>query len=137
MNWLGLNWLAILCAGAAFWMLGFVWYSLLFGKIWAAEQQRHRGPQALEPGGMGPRLISTFVSNVIAAAAMAYLIKRTGFTDMNHALRLAVATGLGFAGTAVTITCVWESKSTKLWFIDTGFYFIGAILLAVILVSWP
>jgi hypothetical protein len=56
---------------------------------------------------------------------------------MNHALKLAVATGLGFAGTAVTITCVWESKSTKLWFIDTGFYFVGAILLAVILVSWP
>ena len=86
---------------------------------------------------MGLKLISTFVSTVIAATAMAYLIRRTGSVDLNHALKLAVATGLGFAGTAVTITCVWESKSTKLWFIDAGFYFVGAILLAVILISWP
>jgi cytochrome bd-type quinol oxidase subunit 2 len=137
MNWLGLNWLAILCAGAAYWVLGFVWYSLLFGKMWAAEQERHRGTQPCPSGGMGPKLISTFVANVIAAAAMAYLIKRTGFMDMNHALKLAVATGLGFAGTAVTIISVWESKSTKVWVIDTGFYLLGAILLAVILISWP
>jgi len=137
MDWLTLNWLAILCAGAAFWVLGFVWYSLLFGKIWGAEQERHRGGQPCEPGGMGLKLISTFVSTVIAATAMAYLIRRTGSVDLNHALKLAVATGLGFAGTAVTITCVWESKSTKLWFIDAGFYFVGAILLAVILISWP
>jgi hypothetical protein len=137
MNWLGLNWLAILCAGAAYWVLGFVWYSLLFGKIWGAEQERFRGDRASAGGSMGPKLISTFVSNLIAAAAMAYLIKRTGVADMNHALRLAAATGVGFAGTAVTIISVWESKPTKIWLIDASFYFIGAILLAVIFVSWP
>ena len=137
MNLLGLNWLAILCAGVAYWVLGFVWYSLLFGKIWAAEQTRHRGAPPSAGGPMGPKLLSTFVSNLIAAAAMAYLLKRTGFTDMNHILKLAAATGIGFAGTAVTIISVWESKPTKVWFIDLAFYFVGAILLAVILVCWP
>ena len=132
-----MNWLAILCAGLAYWVLGFVWYSLLFGKIWAAEQERLRGGQPSAGGSMGLKLISTFVSNVIAAAAMAYLIKRTGIADMNHALRLAAAAGLGFSGTTVTITSVWESKSTKIWLIDAAFYFIGAILLATIFVCWP
>jgi hypothetical protein len=137
MNWLGLNWLAVLCAGAACWVLAAIWYSLLFGKMWAAEQTRHRGqlPSAGRP--MGPMLISTFVLNFIMAAAMAYLIKRTGFADLNHAIKIAVATGIGFAGTAVTIISVWESKPTKLWFIDAGYYFVSAILLAVILVAWP
>lgn len=136
MNWLGLNWLAILCAGVAYWVLGFVWYSLLFGKIWAAEQTRYRGglPSAGAP--MGPKLISTFVSNLIAAAAMAYLFKRTGIADVDHALRLAAAVGIGFAGTVVTIISVWESKPTKIWFIDASFYFAGAILMAMILVNW-
>ena len=137
MNWLGLNWLAILCAGVAYWVLGFVWYSLLFGKIWAAEQTRHRGAPPSAGGPMGPKLLSTFVANLIAAAAMAYLLKRTGFTDMNHILKLAAATGIGFAGTAVTIISVWESKPTKVWFIDLAFYFVGAILLAMILAWWP
>jgi hypothetical protein len=132
-----MNWLAILCAGAAYWVLAYVWYSLLFGKTWAAEQTRHLGRPPSAGASMGPKLISTFVSNLISAAAMAYLIKRTGFADMNHALKLAAATGIGFAGTAVTIISVWESKPTKIWFIDAGYYFIGAVLLAMILVSWP
>jgi hypothetical protein len=136
MNWLGLNWLAILCAGVAYWALGFVWYSLLFGKIWAAEQTRHRGAPPSAGGPMGPKLISTFVSNLIAAAAMAYLFKRTGIADLNHALRLAAAVGIGFSGTVVTIISVWESKPTKIWFIDASFYFVGAILMAMILVNW-
>jgi hypothetical protein len=45
-----MNWLAIFCAGLAYFILGFVWYSLLFGKIWAAEQLRHCGGD----GGAGP-----------------------------------------------------------------------------------
>ena len=75
---------------------------------------------------MAPKLLSTFVSNLIAAAAMAYLLKRTGIADMNHALKLAAATGIGFAGTAVTMISVWESKPTRMWFIDAGYYFVGA-----------
>jgi hypothetical protein len=132
-----MNWLAILCAGAAYWVLGYVWYSLLFGKIWAAEQTRHRGERAAPGGGqMGAKMVGTFVSNLIAAGAMAYLFKRTGIADINHALKLAAATGIGFAGTAITVLCIWESKSTKVWMIDAGYNFVGAILLAMILVNW-
>jgi hypothetical protein len=138
MNWLGLNWLAILCAGAAYWVLGYVWYTLLFGKIWAAEQIRHRGERPSPSGGqIGAKLLSTFILNLLMAAAMAYLIKRTGFVDVNHALKLAVVTGIGFAGAAVTLMSIWESKPTKIWFIDAGYYFVGAILLTMILISWP
>jgi hypothetical protein len=50
---------------------------------------------------------------------------------------MAVATGIGFAGTALTNISVWECKSTKVWFIDAGYNFVGAILLAMILISWP
>ncbi len=136
MNWLGLNWLAILCAGAAYWVLGYVWYSLLFGKMYAAEQVRHRGERPAPTGGMGPKLLSTFVLNLLTAAAMAYLISRTGFADMGHALKIAAATGIGFAGTAITMSSIWEGKSTKHWSIDAGYYFVGALLLAIILISW-
>jgi hypothetical protein len=129
--------LAILCAGAACWILAFVWYSLLFGKMWAAEQMRLRGERPSPGGGMAPQLISTFVSNLIAAAGMSYLFRRTGIADLGHALRLGAAAGIGFSCTTVTIISVWEGKSTKLWLIDAGYYFVAALLMAVIFVSWP
>jgi hypothetical protein len=137
MNWLGLNWIAVLCAGAAGWVLAAVWYSMLFGKIWAREQERHLGRPCGAGRSMPLMLVSTFVLNVMMATAMAYLIKRTGFADMNHAIKLAVATGIGFAGTALTIVSVWEGKPTKVWLIDTSYYLVSAIVLAAILISWP
>ena len=132
-----MNWLAILCAGAAYWVLGYVWFSILFGRFMAAELARH-GVAAAPPTGreMGAKLFGTFISNVIAAAAMAYLIKRTAITDANHALKLAAAAGLGFAGTATTMNAIWESKSTKWWMVHVGYYFVGAIVLAAILIAW-
>jgi hypothetical protein len=132
-----MNWLAILCAGAAYWVLGFVWYVLLFGKVWAAELRRHSGerppPTSAE---MAAKMVGTFVSNLIAAGAMAYLFRRTGIEDMSHALRLGAAAGVGFSATAITVAYIWESKPTKVWFIDAGYNIIGGLLLAAILVSW-
>lgn len=131
-----MNWLAILCAGAAYWVLGYVWYSLLFGKIYMTEQVRHRGDRSATSGGMGPKLIGTFICNIVAAAALAYLFKRTAIRDINNAMGLAAAVAVGWAGTALTCVYIWDSKPTKVWMIDVGYNFVGAIIMAIIFVSW-
>ena len=113
MNWLGVNWLTVICAGAAYWVLGFVWYTLLFGKVWAAELGRHRGERAAPSGGeMGAKMIGTLICNLIAAAAMAYVFHGMAVLNTTHALRLGAAAGIGFAGTAITMAYIWESKPT-------------------------
>jgi hypothetical protein len=132
-----MNWLAILCAGVAYWVLGYVWYSLLFGKAWAAEQARHRGERPPPSGGeMAGKMMGTFICNLLASGAMAYVLYKAQIYDMNHALRLGVAAGIGFSGTAITMAYIWEGKSTKIWFIDAGFNFVGCLLLAVIIESF-
>src|ERR1700736_2214929 len=133
-----MNWLPILCAGLAYWVLGYVWYSLLFGKIWAAEQTRFRGKRAPPSGGeMLTKMLGPFFCNLLAAGAMAYLVKRTAILDLSHSLRLAAAGGIGFAGTALTMSSIWEGKSTKHWIIVAGYNFVGAILVVMILINWP
>jgi hypothetical protein len=129
-----MNLLAILCAGVAYWVLGYVWYSLLFGKVWAAEQGRHRGERPPPTGSeMVGKMIGTFICNLLAALAMAYILFKAGIFDLNHSLRLGVATGIGFAGAAITIAYIWEGKPTKVWAIDAGFHFVGCLLLATII----
>jgi hypothetical protein len=132
-----MNLLAILCACAAYWVLGYVWYSLLFGNIWRAEQTRQRGERPPPASGeMVGKMAGTFICTLLAAAAMAYIFHKVGIRDMNHALRLGVAVGIGFAGTAITMASIWESKSTKVWMIDAGFNFVGCLLLAAIIGYW-
>jgi biotin transporter BioY len=133
-----MNWLAILCASVAYFVLGFVWYSLLFGKIWAAEQVRHCGGEGSAPAkrefvGM---LLANFISNFVASAAIAYLLHRTGTVDLQHALKLGAGLAVGFSITTLTIVHVWEKKSTKVWMIDASYHLIGCLIAAAILVSW-
>ena len=138
MNWLGLNWLAILCAGAAYWVLAFVWYSFLFGGIWGAEQINCRGTTGPEANKreFASMLLATFVSNLVTAAAIAFLLRRTGIVDMPHALKLGAGVALGFCITTLTIVHVWERKSTKVWMIDAGYHLVGGLVAAAILVAW-
>lgn len=133
-----MNWLAILGAAAAYFFLGFVWYSLLFGKIWAAEQMRHCGGEGTMPAkrefvGM---LIAQFVCNLVASAAIACLLRRMAIVDLPTALKLGAGLAAGFSITTLTIVHVWEKKSTKVWLIDATYHLFGCMLAAMILVSW-
>jgi hypothetical protein len=132
-----MNWLAILCAGAAYWILGFVWYSLLFGGIWGAEQMRHRREDcAPTKGEFAGKLVANFVSNLVTSAAIACLLQGMGIVDLRTALELGAGLAAGFSITTLTIVHVWEGKSTKVWLIDAGYHLLGCMIAAAILVSW-
>ena len=127
-----MNWLAILCAGLAYFFLGFIWFSVIFG----GALRREGDPRADGPP-IAPKLVSTFVSTTVAAFVMSYILRLTGITDRGQAVLLGVAIGVGLVGTAQTMNAVWESRSTTWWAIHFGYYLVGSILLALILVSWP
>ena len=133
---MNLNWLAILCAGVAYWILGFVWYSLLFGKVWAASLREYRGERAASGGGMAGKMIVTFVANIVTATAVAYLLRRAAIVDMTHALKMGAYVAIGFSIMTLTIAKVWEDRPTKVWMIDASFHLIGCVMAAAILVSW-
>jgi len=81
-------------------------------------------------------LLASFVSNLVASAAIAYLLHRTGTADLPHALKLGAGLAVGFSITTLTVVHVWEGKSTKVWMIDASYHLIGCLIAAAILVSW-
>src|SRR5947209_20621603 len=112
-----MNWIAIICAAAAYWVLGALWYMALFGKIWAAGVQQHG--VKLEPSGMPAKMIGNFICNLVAAAIMARLIARPRIVDVGHGIKLGTGVGLGSSATALTIQSLWESRPLKVWLIDS------------------
>ncbi len=129
-----MNWIAIICAAAAYWIIGAIWYVALFGKIWAVGIEQHG--VKLERSGMAAKMIGNFICNLVAAAIMARLIVRTGIVDVGHGLKLGAGVGLGFSATALTIQYLWESKPFKVWLIDSSYHFFGCIALGGILAVW-
>ena len=108
-----MNWIAIIVAAAAYWIIGAIWYMALFGKM-----------------------IGNFICNLVAAIIMARLIARTGIADVGHGLKLGAGVGLGFSATALTVVYLWESKPFKVWLIDASYHFFGCIALGAILAVW-
>src|SRR6476620_7486191 len=120
MDYGDMNWLAIVCAGLAYWLLGAVWYSTLFSKAWRSAVEQH-GVKLGQPNqsGMATKLVVTLVCNLIAALVLARVINHLHVIDLLLCLIIVTGVGLGFCATALTMTYVWQSPPRRLWAIDT------------------
>lgn len=130
-----MNWLAILCAGAAYWVLGALWYSLLFRKPWATAVEQHG--VKLRQEGFAMKLAITLVANVIAAAVLGRLLHQLQVIDLLRGVKIGAAVGVGFCATVLTMTYVWQSPPPRLWAIDSAFHVVGFIIMGAILSAWP
>ena len=131
-----INWLAVLVAAIAYFMLGAIWYSkALFASKWAALV----GLDMSNPDkkkGMGKMMAGTFVLIIVTCIVLALFVQRLDLSVISSALKLGLITGIGFATTAVSISFIYESRPTALYFIDCGYHLAGHLLAAIILVLW-
>lgn len=131
-----LNWLAVAVAAAAYFMLGAIWYSkALFGAKWA----KLVGLDMNNPDkkkGMGKMMAGTFVLIIITCIGLAMLVTRMDLFVIASAFKLGLITGICFATTAVSISFIYESRPTALYYIDCGYHLAGHLIAAVILVLW-
>ena len=131
------NYLALLVAALAYFALGSLWFSALFGKMWSAEVAKH-GVVIKEPTRkeISSKMLQTFIYNLIAAFAMGYLVFVTGVANFMAGLKLGLLCGIGFAAVGICIANVWESRSLKLVLIDAGYAVVGITICGIILSLW-
>src|SRR4051794_1986468 len=104
-----LNWLAIVAAAAAYFALGAVWYSALFGKRWIAYHQINVEDPEMKKG-VGGVMISSFFLMSVAVICLAMLVNRLGLTNALSGIKLGLLTGVGFAATAISIGYLYTKK---------------------------
>jgi hypothetical protein len=132
-----MNWLAVLVAAVAYFMLGALWYSkALFGTKWAQLLKIDTSNPDLRKG-MGGMMVSTFVLVLIVCFGLETLIVKVNFgQELSYGIKLGLLTGLAFATTAVSINYVYERKPTNLYLITNGYHVVGHVIAATILVLW-
>ena len=131
-----INWLAVLVAGIAYFMLGGLWYSkALFGTKWASLQKIDMNDPNMKKG-VGAIMFYSFIFMLLTAVGLAILIVRAGVMHIDGAVRLGLVTGLLFAVTSVSISFVYEKKPIALHFITGAYLLLGNIIAAIILVAW-
>src|SRR5215207_9948777 len=89
------NWLAVLVAAVAYFVLGGLWYSkALFGARWAQLMKLDMSNPDLKKG-MGGMMVSTFVLILIICFGLEILIIKFGFSqEVFYGIKLGLLTGL-------------------------------------------
>jgi Protein of unknown function (DUF1761) len=131
-----INWLAVIVAGIAYFMIGGLWYSkVLFGTKWAALQKIDMNDPNNKKG-VGAIMFYSFVLMLLTAVGLAILVVRMDITSVSGAIKLGFLTGLLFAVTSLSISFLYEKKPTALYFISGGYLLVGNIIAAIIVVAW-
>jgi hypothetical protein len=138
-----LNYLAIAVAVVANFILGFIWYTPLFGKAWGKEMgfDMTKKPPA---GALAKGMIMMVIGNFLMAFVFAHNIAvwnpvtwglpASEMSPMSTAFSAAFFTWLGFFVPTDLGTVAWEMKSWKLFFINTGYHFLALLVVALILI---
>jgi hypothetical protein len=111
------NYLAVGLAALSAFVLGGLWYSLLFGKQWAAltgqsEEKLKSGNPAIVFGG-------AFLLNLIAAFVLAMFIGPMG---VKFAVAAGASVGLCWVAASLGVNYLFERRPLGLWLINGGYF---------------
>ena len=111
------NYLAVALAALSAFVLGGLWYSLLFAKQWAAltgqsEEKLKSGNPAIVFGG-------AFLLNLIAAFVLAMFI---GPLEIHYAALAGLSVGLCWVAASLGVNYLFERRPLVLWLINGGYF---------------
>jgi len=131
------NYLAVFAAALAYFILGALWYSVLFGKIWAkGNAERVAKMEKPGKGMMGMMMVKSFLWNLLCAFAVAYLINAFNAYNTNAGLRIGLAAGAGLSLASLGMTANWQGTKSIVLIIDAGYQIIGVLIAAMIISCW-
>lgn len=130
------NWLAVLAASGANFLLGAIWFVGLVGKYYPIVLGiADRPPQ--KPGPLF--LIGPFMCSVFTIAASAILLRALNIASYSDAFELGLLIGIGFL-VPMTINIAINPLFPRPFaytFLNAPFFILGSLLSCVILVALP
>jgi hypothetical protein len=131
-----INWLAVLGAVLAGFVVSSLWYSpLLFGKRWM--ELRSVIPPATTGSGMPTwKVVVELVREVVVAYVIARFVLVGGVVGWKGALRLGFWAWLGFPVAMLVGASLWDDKPWLLSAIHAGDWLVKMLLMAVIVGAW-
>ena len=135
MQTMEVNYLAVLVAGAAYTILGALWYSsALFGNAWL----RHIGKskEQAEADFSIWKIVGAFVGSLIAGYGIARILSWTSLEPLWGGFAVGLIGGICLVGTTVWMHVTMEGRSFKLAILNSLYSIVGFVIMGVIIGLW-
>jgi hypothetical protein len=128
------NFVAVIVAAVAMWILGAVWYTM-FGTQWMA----YTGvTEEMAKNMTGAQMAMAYGGPLVAYLLAFYVQDHMMFAfkskNVMDGLQGGFWTWLGFVATVIYVTNSFQGKEFGLWLIDAGYWLIGLTVGSIILV---
>jgi len=128
------NWIAIVVLVIANMGLGAIWYGPLFGKPWMEATGIKM--KDIEGKNMMPPYLVAILNSLFMAFMMANVIAWTMTASLGGGLFFGLLMWLGFTGFSFGVNHAFEMRSPLLWFINSGMYLVGLLIMGAVLAIW-
>jgi hypothetical protein len=129
------NYAAVVVAAVAYWLLGAVWYGVLFSKPWMAlENISMEQAKSINP--VLPYVV-TLVLNLLIAYSLAQICIWRNANTIGRGASVGVLLWIGFIGPITFTTHMYEMRPKELYAINYFYPLAGMILMGAIVGAWP
>ena len=139
---LPVNWVAVVLAAVASFVIGMVWYSpAMFGKEWMKElgmspkDIANMTKKGMKMKGMESTLIKSFIGSLIMAYILAQFLLATLAFGIGDAMLTAFWIWLGFVAVIMYNGVLYEKKTDKWFWMSSLYYLVALLVMAIILIS--
>lgn len=129
------NYLAVVIAAVTYWVLGALWYAVLFGRQWLSLEH-----MAIEQTkGMNPTIpyIIAFLLELLVAYSVAQLCIWRNADTVGRGTSVGLLVWIGFVGPITFMTYMFEMRPWQLFAINEFYPLFGLALMGAIIGAWP
>ena len=122
------------CFGLAYWLLGALWYAVLFHKLWVALER----VDINKAQGINQVLLTiiTFVLNLLIAFVLAQICIWRNANTAARGAAVGILLWIGFIGPVTFTSYLYEMRPMQLFAINEFYSLAGLFLMGLIIGAW-
>jgi len=128
------NWVAIVIAAIAQFIIGWVWYGPLFGKTWMSMMGMSQ--QSMSREGMGKIMTLNFIGSLVTAAVLSMLVGWMGAKTLGAGIAAGFWAWLGFVATVTLGGVLFAKMSWNLYILNNAYQLVSLAVMGAILAKW-
>jgi len=130
------NYLAILVCGAVIFLLGGIWYSLIFRKTWIALMAIPEEKMKEGAGAMPFNFLMAFLCGLAISYIMAIVINHFAPFSCIRGAMVGAMMWAGFAAPTSFATAIFSMTKKALWLINSTYDLVCFVVVGMILSVW-
>ncbi len=129
-----INYVAIIVAAILYWLLGALWFGVVFGNQWMALEGFK--PETMKSMNTTIPYVVSMLLNLVIAFILALVCATQKADSLVKGAQTGILVGIGFVATTTLTTYLYEGRSMHLFLINVGYCVVGMALMGAVIGAW-